>query len=489
MKLKIAAAVLLLLISPVFLPVSDADDVSKTYISSDAEYSYRTYGSGSETSPYRSEITEIVSEKPILFIQSALEGYNLTTITSIGSCKSDTLVIPKTVTSISETAFDSCKNLKRLVFTGNCPECLLPEGIEIISLSTSEGWDGKSEVYEVKNYENQFSYFVLDGNAVIVSHRESSEVNIPAKDGNGNIFVRVNDESFRDCKIKSISFGNVTEIGTRAFYGCTSLDSAVFSSVTTVCDEAFRDCFSLKDADLSSVTAIGFESFRYCRSLEKIIIPDSTELIGDGSFYLCENATEISIGKNITDLPARTFGYCTSLTSINLEGVTSVGANSFNTCRSLTTVTFDDSLISIEDSAFRGCSALTDIQFGGNLRTVGNNAFSDCLLLKELRFSDKLEKIGNNVFFHCSSLSDVRFEGKMPEMTDNPFYGAGDVTVHITEGNRDSWSSYTGNIIVESGNNGDNSSVIVIAVAVIAVIACLTICFIRINSKKKGDRK
>ncbi len=463
------------------LPTSDADDGSKTYASPDAEYLYRTYGSGSESSPYWSEILGIDSDSPVLFIQSALEGYGLTTITSVGDCDSKTLVIPRTVTSITDTAFDQCTKLTRLVFIGDRPEGKLPDGVEIVSLSSSDGWVGISEVLEVKTNGNQFSYFVLDGEAVVLSHLDSVDIIIPAKDDEGNAFVRINDESFRDKKIESISVGDVSVIGTRAFYGCTTLKMATFSqSIRTVSDEAFRDCFSLNDVDIAGVTYIGFESFRYCSSFKDIIIPDSLTSMGDGSFYLCRGAVNIDVGDGITELPARTFGYCTSLTSAEFSHIGVVGANAFNTCRELVSISFDDSLKSVGESAFRGCSNLTDISLGKGLVTITDYAFADCLSLTKLEFPDTLKSIGNEVFFHCNSLTDVWFSGGMPNMPENPFYGAGDVTVHITKDNSSSWSSYDGRIVIEGDDN-----ILIISIVLIVIVVGVLIYFIHKRSKVK----
>ena len=483
--------ILLLTLSAISIlpPISDADDVSKTYVSADAEYGYRTFGTGSETSPYRSEITGIGSDVSVLFIQSALEGYGLTTITSVGSCNSKTLVIPRTVTEISDAAFDSCTQLTRLVFIGDRPEGELPKGVKIVSLSSSKGWGGMSEVYDVATYEDQFSYFVLDGEAIVLSHGESADVTIPAKDKDGNGFVRINDESFRNHGLKNITFGDVSAIGTRAFYGCTSLESVTFSSkIRTISDEAFRECYPLKDVDITGVTWIGFESFRDCRSFQKIVIPDSLVMMGEGSFYLCRDAESITVGKGITELPARTFGYCTSLTSVEFSDITAVGASAFITCRELVSMSFDDSLTSIGNSAFRGCSKLTDVSLGGNLRTIADNAFTDCLSLAGLDLPKTLEEIGKEVFFHCNSLTDVWFAGGMPTMPEDPFYGAGDVTVHITKGNSSSWSSYEGKIVIEG--NDDNAILLasIVMIVLIVIVAGIFIYFIRKKSKLEGKK-
>ena len=66
-----------------------------------------------------------------------------------------------------------------------------------------------------------------------------------------------------------------------------------------------------------------------------------------------------------TNIKAKAFSNCTSLTSITIPySVTSIGINAFNNCTSLTSVTIPDSVTSIGEVAFEGCTNLQTINCG-----------------------------------------------------------------------------------------------------------------------------
>jgi len=80
----------------------------------------------------------------------------------------------------------------------------------------------------------------------------------------------------------------VTEIGSYAFYGCSSLTSVeIPSSVTSIGETAFAWCESLTSVEIpSSVTSIGSFAFEYCKKLD-LVIDNSKEnvVLGKDAFW------------------------------------------------------------------------------------------------------------------------------------------------------------------------------------------------------------
>ena len=123
----------------------------------------------------------------------------------------------------------------------------------------------------------------------------------------------------------------VTEIGSNAFYNCTSLKSV-----------------TIQDNKPSCVKKIGRQAFMFCSELTDIPILDSVTEIGSESFHQCEKLDTVTIP----------------------EGVTSVADGTFSYCYSLHTVTLPDSVTAIEERAFTG-TALTQIHIPANVAQIG----------------------------------------------------------------------------------------------------------------------
>ena len=75
------------------------------------------------------------------------------------------------------------------------------------------------------------------------------------------------------------------------------------------------------------------------------------------------------------------------------EGITSVCDGAFRDCSALKSVSFPDSLISLEGPAFKACTALTSVRIPRNVAEISEYAFEDCTRLAALHVAD-----GNTVY-------------------------------------------------------------------------------------------
>ena len=155
-------------------------------------------------------------------------------------------IIPDSVTSIGDGAFDHCSALRGIV---------IPDSVTSIGKCAFEG------CYSLKS-------LVIPDSVTSI--------------GKG---------AFKWCKsLDSLMIPDgVTGIGDATFCGCESLSDIVIpKSVTSIGGGAFDHCSALRSIVLpDGVTSIGDYAFVGCESLSDIVIPDGVTGIGDGAFFFC----------------------------------------------------------------------------------------------------------------------------------------------------------------------------------------------------------
>ena len=241
------------------------------------------------------------------------------TNTLIQGC--NTTIIPDSVTSIGNTAFERCTSLTSVTI-GN--------GVTSIGSGVFQYCSGLTSV-TIPDSVTSIGTHVFNGCTSLTS-----------------------------CTIGS----GVTSIGQATFRNCSGLTSVDLPNrVTSIGDYAFSGCTSLEEVTIpNGVTSIGGSCFYNCTSLTSIVIPDSVTSIGTWVFQGCSGLTSCTIGNSITNIVEGTFGYCSSLTSIVIpNGVTVIGQYAFYQCYSLTSINIPDSVTSIGYQAFRDCTSLTSI--------------------------------------------------------------------------------------------------------------------------------
>ena len=206
---------------------------------------------------------------------------------------------------------------------------------------------------------------------------------------------------------------DVTSIGNNAFRGCTALTSLLLPlSLTSIGDHAIRDCSNLVSAS----------------------IPSSVTSIGEWAFYGCSRLLWASIPSSVTKIGSFTFAYCSNLTSIDIpSSVTSIGTAAFMSCTGLNSVVIPSSVTSyISGSAFRYCSSLTSVTIEGS-PNIDTNVFSDCSNLTTITLNGG--RVNSKAFANCPELLDVFCKSENPPsvMNSDAFEGSyiENVTLHV----------------------------------------------------------
>ena len=227
--------------------------------------------------------------------------------------KLETVEIPASVTSISESAFFGCYNIANVFYNGTLAQwCAVDKSSDIMStrhviLIGENNMDTKTlTTFKIPESVTKIGKYTFN------LHEKLETMEIPA---------------------------SVTSIGEYAFRNCTSLKSVTIpASVTSICC-SFKDSKNLASVFYNGTLA------QWC-AVDK-------ELSG-----FMEPESMILIGENNMDTK--------TLTTLKIpDGVTKIGKSTFALHKNLETVEIPASVTSIGDSAFSKCTSLKSVNYGG----------------------------------------------------------------------------------------------------------------------------
>ena len=157
------------------------------------------------------------------------------------------------------------------------------------------------------------------------------------------------------------------------------------------------------------VTKICYDAFCRCEWLRKVVLPESIETIGSGSFNWCISLESINIPSGTTAIGKKAFAGNLSLRSIVVPpSVTTLGSRVFKLCMSLTRVSLPASLESIPNGAFRYCVNLTHLLLPDSVTHIGKHSFAHCVSLSKLRLPKKLKNVSDYAFQGCLKISEFK---------------------------------------------------------------------------------
>ena len=286
------------------------------------------------------------------------------------------------------------------------------------------------------------------GKEVVISTKQ-----ISIKNNNGQtitgIIKKIGNGAFKNKKINSIDFGNVTGIGISAFENSklSNINSFKESSVTSIGASAFKNT-ELKDVSLpEKLSSIGNESFSNIKTLNSISLTDSN-IYGNTSDLFSGSGTSsgivVNFLNNIKTVGERMF-YNANIKSIKFGSVETIKNEAFamndpNSGSSFS-VSIPSSVITIGERAFEN-RKITSLNFASpaqssNLKTVSKRAFAmtnnnNDSLLSSVKIPFSLTNLGESAFenrkiksLNISSSTDITLIPK------KAFYNCGITTLSI----------------------------------------------------------
>ena len=364
--------------------------------------------------------------------------------------------IANSVTEIRERAFEDCgyipcivfgaglqriintfyyTYLKKAIWLGNTPpNASFVEGQ--INYVSNENFKLRNQVI----YPHLSSIFEVDGSVYVPvnpAERTCDVISCSYSDKAKNIHIDKTVEN------KGITM-TVQKIQPYSFYGNEHIETASVTIETDIPERCFYGCSSLKGFDAgSNVKNIGTEAFYECSSLTALNLNNSGD-IGDKAFYLCEKIQSLVIG-NDGDIGDNAFESCSGLQSLEVRNNGTIGKNAFSSCTSLNSLTVGNGVKSIGTGALRDCKSLRNVTIDDrdyvlNLEynDSGKGLFSDCPL-DYVYIGGKIVyptsgSKGYSPFYRNATLREVKITDKETEIYDNEFYGCSNLS-KVTIGN------------------------------------------------------
>ncbi|EJK70462.1 hypothetical protein THAOC_08179 [Thalassiosira oceanica] len=178
-------------------------------------------------------------------------------------------------------------------------------------------------------------------------------------------------------------------------------------------DYAFEYCTALRSVTLpSTVTELGRRAFEGCTNLTEVRFSEGLRVIGDYAFASCTALRNVFLPRTATYLGRWAFHYCTNLTEVRLnEGLQAIDERAFASCRALRSVTIPSTVTRLGQHAFVYCLNLLEVRF------LNQQHFVHSLLDEEredqrspnhVSLNEIIHTGGNVVFCRCPSLATVK---------------------------------------------------------------------------------
>ena len=341
------------------------------------------------------------------------------------------VTIPDSVTSIGDYAFSSCTALTTFtVEAGNSSYSSGTDGVLFNKATTSlvQYPGGKQGAYVIPNSITSIGNYAFQACTGLTSVTIPNSVttigdwafyNCTALTSVtiGSGVISIGNHAFDNCTaLTSVTIPNsVTTIGDYAFCYCTTLTSVTIGS---------------------GVISIGNNAFYGCTTLTSVTIPNSVTSIGDMAFLGCSGLTSIAVDAGNSSYSSSTDGVLFNKTATSLvaypvgkqgayvipNSITSIGNYAFQGCTGLTSVTIPTSVNSIGSQAFYGCTTLTSVTIPNSVTSIDIYAFQGCTGLIAAHFSGNAPRMRASVFDSCAPGFTVWYISGANGWT-NPWYG------------------------------------------------------------------
>lgn len=333
---------------------------------------------------------------------------------------------PSSLKYIDAYAFANCKNLTEITIPASVVE-LGRTSSYLYSEYYSNAFSGCTSLHTVRFesgsqiktiYEKTFyndtdlSKIVFGNGCALTSFEDTlSGAAIEELDFSGcsnlNYISRIDFDSLKQLRSVNLLNTDFVRIPEGMFKNCYSLEKVILpQSVQLIYDYAFQNCSALKEIDLSYVRVIEPNAFDGCDLLDTSGIKDKFLKITDDALF----SYGTSNGK------ATVFSYLGEDDDVvfpdKIDGcvVTDIDENCFDSVRDIiTTVTLPGGLENLRGELFRDMVNLKAVNNFENtvVDSISDNCFYNCNNLETIKLPDTVKTIGDYAFYRCSKLKEI----------------------------------------------------------------------------------
>ena len=371
--------------------------------------------------------------------KGAMKNYNYYDNPSPASQKKDSVkkvVIEDGVTSIGNSAFDSCSNLTSIT---------IPDSVSSIGNFVFYGCSSLTSITLSNNITNI-------GNSAFAGCSSLTSITIPDR------VTSIEKYAFYNCSgLTSITIpDSVTSIGESAFRNCTSLTSITIpDGVTSIGNSAFEDCSSLKtislscksslkksdfgkQADLVSYTSHtlnkteakaatctenGNKEYWTCEHCKKYFLsddanPETAKAVEQSECMIPAIQHKNAIIQNASEPTETAPGYSGDRYCPDCDTIVEKGYTYWNE-DNLTWKLYADGTLNIS-----GAGAMKDYDYDNNPSPASQKKDS----VKKVVIEDGVTSIGNSAFFYCTSLTSITIPNSVTSIEPYAFYNCNSLT-------------------------------------------------------------
>ena len=197
------------------------------------------------------------------------------------------------------------------------------------------------------------------------------------------------------------------------------------SSLEEIVVDSDNPLYTSLDGVVYSKDMMKLVTFPAASKTTSFVVPETVKEICEYAFQGCNNLEIVTLPEGCVKIGEYAFYHCENLTSINLNEVSELDNNAFQDCHKLQSAELD-SISTVEDWAFNGCWGLRSVRFG-KVVAIKKLAFSYCRKIESLTFPDSLKTIDEYAF---SGRGSVEVPENVEKIGDGALASFQEITIY-----------------------------------------------------------